>query len=256
MNIVVVLRQLPDLIEPLEIDESGSALDLEFATFIVNEYDEHALEQALLLKEAHGGQVTVVALDYGEVDNTLYAAAAKGADRVIKIPYDDDNPPLPKALAAFMSQVIRPLDADLILVGVQSYDELEGNMAPLLAVEMKLPYLGLIQGVEGEAGKTIKAYKEFPGASKASMSIQLPAVLGILTASQPPRYVPISRIRSVMKSIQFDEQQVELPAEESLTRINRLYPPETGERAEILEGDTDTISSKLIEIMQGKGVLK
>ena len=89
MNIVVVVRQVPDLIESLEIDASGTALDWDAASFIVNECDDHALEQALLLKEAGGGTVTVVALDLGDVDNTLYTAAAKGADRILKIPLDD-----------------------------------------------------------------------------------------------------------------------------------------------------------------------
>jgi len=100
MNIAVVVRQVPDLIEPLEVAASGNALDLGAATFIVNESDDHALEQALLLKAAGGGSVTVVALDFGDVDNTLYAAAAKGADRIVKIPLDADAPPSPGAAAA------------------------------------------------------------------------------------------------------------------------------------------------------------
>ncbi|NLX97168.1 MAG: hypothetical protein GXY83_13420 [Rhodopirellula sp.] len=78
MNIAVVVRQVPDLIEPLEIDDSGAALDFSSASFLVNESDDHALEQAILLKEAGGGTVTVIALDYGDVDNTLYTAAASG----------------------------------------------------------------------------------------------------------------------------------------------------------------------------------
>ena len=62
------------------------------ATFIVNESDDHALEQALLLKEAAGGSVTVVALDFGDVDNTLFTAAAKGADRIMKITLAEEVP--------------------------------------------------------------------------------------------------------------------------------------------------------------------
>ena len=97
MKIAVVVRQVPDLIEPLEVAGSGTALDLTSATFVVNESDDHALEQALLLKEAGGGSVVVVALNFGDVDNTLYAAAAKGADRVIKVALDGDTPPAPRA---------------------------------------------------------------------------------------------------------------------------------------------------------------
>ena len=96
MNIAVVVRQVPDLIEPLEIDPSGAALDLSSASFIVNESDDHALEQAILLKEAGGATVSVVALDFGDVDNTLYTAAAKGADRIVKISVEGE-PPSPRA---------------------------------------------------------------------------------------------------------------------------------------------------------------
>ena len=83
MRIAVVVRQVPDLIEPLEVDSSGESLDWGAASFVLNECDDHALEQALLLKERHGGTVIVVALDFGDVANSLYAAAAKGADRII-----------------------------------------------------------------------------------------------------------------------------------------------------------------------------
>ena len=108
MNIAVVVRQVPDLIEPLEIDSSGAALDLGSASFIVNESDDHALEQAILLKEAGGATVTVVALDFGDVDNTLYTAAAKGADRIIKISLEGD-PPSPRAAAALYAAAVKPL---------------------------------------------------------------------------------------------------------------------------------------------------
>ena len=106
MNIAVVVRQVPDLIETLEIDPSGSSLDWDAVSFIVNESDEHALEQALLLKEACGASVIVVALDWGDVDNTLYTAAAKGAERIIKIPVDEETPPTPRAAAALYAAAI------------------------------------------------------------------------------------------------------------------------------------------------------
>ena len=96
MKIAVVMRQVPDLIEPVEIDDSGAAVDLDGAVFLANEPDDHALEQALLIKDkVEGSTVTVIALDFGEVDNTLYTAAAKGADQIIKIPYDREWDPVP-----------------------------------------------------------------------------------------------------------------------------------------------------------------
>ena len=257
MNIVVVVRQVPDLIEPLEIVPSGDALDLDTASFILNESDDHALEQALLLKEAGGGSVTVVALDFGDVDNTLYTAAAKGADRIVKIACDGDAPPAARDSAAVYAEAIKPLEAELVLVGVQAHDELDGGLSPFLAAALELPYVGVIRGVKaGDAPGTVAACKEFPGAVMARMSVKLPAVLGILGADQPPRYVPVSRIRGAMKTAQFDESAATLAAGELLLSVSRLYPPAPATRAEMLSGSEEEIAGKIAEILAEKGLVK
>lgn len=257
MNLVVVIRQVPDLIEPLQIADSQKALDLDGATFIVNESDDHALEQALLLKEAVGGTVTVLAIDFGDVDNTLYTAAAKGADRIIKLAWEDQSvKPTPAVAAGIYAEAIKALGPDLVLVGVQAHDELEGVLAPWLAARLQLPYVGVIRGVRpGEAGAVV-VRKEFPGAVMSRMSVQTPAVLGILGAEQPPRYVPVSRIRAAQKSTQFDEQGVAVPAPPGVATVERLYFPEKGERAVILEGSPEEIAGRIVEILSEKGLLR
>ena len=84
-HIVVTAKMVPDLVEELEIAENGTALDMTWLRLIINEFDDHAIEQAILLKEKYGGQVTVVAPDLEGMDDVLYTAAAKGADRLIKL---------------------------------------------------------------------------------------------------------------------------------------------------------------------------
>lgn len=256
MNIAAIVRQVPDLIEPLEVDGSGAALDLGAATFIVNESDDHALEQALLLKEAGGGTVTVVAIDFGDVDNTLYAASAKGADQVVKIPWDDaSRSPPPQVAARMYAEAIRSLGPDLVLVGVQAHDELDGVLAPLVAAALELPYVGVIRGVKAADGGVL-ASKEFPGAVMAQFKVRLPAVLGILGADQPPRYVPVSRIRAAMKSTQFEEKEI-APAEVAVaTAVQRMYAPETGDRAEMLAGSADEVAAKIADLLAEKGLIR
>jgi len=258
MKIAVVVRQVPDLIEPLEVAASGTALDWDAASFLLNECDDHALEQALLLKEAGvASAVTVVALDFGEVDNTLYAAAAKGADRIVKIALEDAAPLRPRAAAAMYAEAIRPLQADLVLIGVQAHDELDGVLAPLLAESLGLPYVGVIRGVKpGAEPGTVAAFKEFPGAVIARMRVKLPAVLGILGADQPPRYVSVSRIRAAMKSAQFEEHAASAPSQEPSVAIRRLYPPAFGSRAQMLTGSEAEVAARIAEILVEKGLLK
>jgi electron transfer flavoprotein beta subunit len=256
MKIVVVLRQVPDLIEPLEVAADGAALDLGAASFLVNESDDHALEQALLLKEAGGGSVCAVALDFGEVDNTLYAAAAKGVDRIIKLACEPAAPPSPQTAAAMYAEAIKSLQADLVLVGVQAHDELVGVLPPLLAGALGLPYVGVIRGVKAGAAGTVAVCKEFPGAVMARMSVTLPAVLGILGADQPPRYVPVSRIRAAMKTTQFEEQSASVAARPAAVAVARLYPPASGSRAQMLTGSESDIAARVAAILAEKGLLK
>jgi len=132
MHILVLLKMVPDVVEDLEIAPDGKALDLEYLRMILSESDDHALEQALLMKERHGGKVTVLALDAPEVDDALFTAMAKGADRVVKVVGMDARSTTRQAASVF-AQVIRSetgsMPADLVLTGVQAIDDLDGLIA-------------------------------------------------------------------------------------------------------------------------------
>src|SRR5438445_6405073 len=85
MRIVVPVKQTPDLVEELDLNDDATDVDREFLKFVVSEWDDQALEEALLVKEATGAEVTVVALDDPDVDQVLYTALAKGADKAVKL---------------------------------------------------------------------------------------------------------------------------------------------------------------------------
>jgi electron transfer flavoprotein beta subunit len=144
-----------------------------------------------------------------------------------------------------------------VLVGVQAHDELQGVLPPLLAAALNLPYVGVIRGVKADAqGGAVSACKEFPGAVMSQMKVKLPAVLGILAAEQPPRYVPVSRIRAAMKATQFESCAVAAPAITPGLRIKRLSPPASGQRAEILQGSETEIAARIVGLLAGKGLVK
>jgi electron transfer flavoprotein beta subunit len=257
MNIVVVLRQVPDLTEPLQVADSGTSLDWDAVTFLTNESDEHALEQAILMKERGGGTVTVVALDFGEVDNALYAGVAKGADRVVKIPVDEQEPPSEQAAAAMFAEVIKGLEADVVMIGCRAHNELEGALGAPLAEALQLPHLGVVRGVEWtDDSSALRAYKQYPGAVKAQMSVRLPAVLGIQGADQPPRYVAVNRIRTAMMETSFDEQEPDAPELAAGMTITRMYLPEPAERAEMIQGAAEEVAARIARILERKGLIK
>jgi electron transfer flavoprotein beta subunit len=162
MDIVVLIKFVPDLVEDLEIDAATGLLDRNFLRLMPNELDEHALEQAIILKERHGGRVTVLALDTGDVDEALYTAVAKGADRVIKITGDGFDRGLGnRRIAAILRRAVGDVRFDLILTGTQAVDDLDGFVGALLAADLGLPYVGYVTQVVAADGRVV-ARKEYP----------------------------------------------------------------------------------------------
>jgi electron transfer flavoprotein beta subunit len=102
----------------------------------------------------------------------------------------------------------------------------------------------------------VTACKEFPGAVMARLKVKLPVVLGILGAEQPPRYVPVSRIRAAMKSTQFEESAATPCGGTPLLSVCRLYPPASGSRAEMLTGSEAEVAARIAEILVEKGLVR
>lgn len=255
MNIAVLIKLVPDLVEELEIDGTGTALDTTWLRLIINEVDEHALEQALLLKERGGGDVTVVTAEGDGAEDVLYAAAAKGSDRLIRlrgISFEDapGNHTLARAFAA----VLRDLEPDLVLTGVQAHNDLDGSLGPLLAEEMGMPYVGYLSGVQTEDG-VCRVMKEYPGGLAAEMEIALPAVLGIQASEEPPRYLAISRIRQAMKTATIVDREAEQPDTTGAPGVISMFTPEVGEAATMLTGADDEVAARIVEILSEQGLL-
>jgi len=256
MNIIVAVKQVPDLVEELEINVEGTGLDPDVLSFVLNEFDDHALEEALLLKEEAGGTVTVVGVDTtGELDQALYTAIAKGADRAIMVVGDFDEEGLSShAMARLLADAIRDLDYDLILVGVQAADDLDGQVAPMLAAHLGLPHVGVVTGVQVSNG-TATVHKEYWGGIMAEMEVSLPAVLGIQAARQAPRYAPVSRVRQAMKQATIEEIEADEVPEAPVALVQRMFTPEATGRAQFIEGDEEEVAERIVEILQERGIV-
>ena len=254
MNIVVPVKIVPDLVEELAIDSSGAALDTSWLRLIINEFDDHAMEQSLLLKEQAGGQVTVIAVEAEGVDDILFTAAAKGVDRLIKLGAEAGSTINNHALARALAALIRELKPELVLTGVQAHNDLDGSVGPLLAEYLGMPYIGYVAGVN-TSGDSVTVRKEYPGGLAGELQVKLPAVLGIQAAEKPPRYVAVSKVRQAMQTAKIEAQPC--PSLDSTGGLppTRLYQPEPTERATMIEGTVETVSAKILEILKSAGVM-
>lgn len=256
MRIAVLLKQVPDLVEEFEIDDDGTDIDRGFLSFVLNEFDNQALEEALLIKDATGAQVDAIALDDEEIDQALYTAVAKGADRAVKLTGTKSSETWvdTHTRAAVFAGWLGENQYDLILTGVQAADDLDGQLAPMLGALAGLPHVSVVVGVEVKDG-IAHVHQEYAGGSVAELEVRLPAVIGVQAARQEPRYAPISKIRQAQQEAGLQEEEVDVPTVATGLTVRRMYLPEQTDHAEMLEGSDEEIAGRIIELLRERGLL-
>jgi electron transfer flavoprotein beta subunit len=220
--------------------------------FVLNEFDEQSIEQAVLLKEAVGGTVTVIGVDLiGELDSVLHLALAKGADKAVKVSADEPGADS-HMQAKWLAEAIRGLSPDMIFTGVQASNDLDGQIGPMIAAYLDMPYIGGVSAVEVTDGTAIVT-KEFAGGMAGKYSVQLPMVVGVQAASKPPRYAPISKVRQVAQTAAIEKV---VPAGESTAGLTmkKMAPPAVTGHAEMIEGSAKEVAAKIVELLKGKGL--
>lgn len=253
MNITVLLKDVPDLVEELEVVDG--ALPVDDMAFVLSEWDDQALEEALLIKEETPSvTVTAVAIDTGDVDSLLYTALAKGADQAVKIVGDFSRELSNRERASIFAQYCREHGEDLILTGVQAIDDLDGQVAGLLAGLLGVPHASVVRDVHVSPNH-VTCIQEYSGGKMASLEISGPALLGVQAARKPPRYVTVAKVRQVQKNASLNEVEAERQAGPSLV-VRRLYKPEAAGHAEMWGDDLDTVVERLVGLLDEKKLLR
>jgi electron transfer flavoprotein beta subunit len=146
MNIVVAIKHIPSIADELPV--KGDNVDFDSVDFVLNEFDEQSIEQAVLVKEAVGGTVTVIGVDLiEELDNVLHMALAKGADKAVKITADEPGADS-HTQAKWLAEAIKGMSPDIVFAGVQASNDLDGQIGPMIAAYLDMPYIGGVSSVE------------------------------------------------------------------------------------------------------------
>ena len=260
MEILVCVKRVPDTSEnEIEIRSDGSDIERDDLVYSVNEWDNYAVEEAIQIRDRVGGAVTVVTVGDEEAEEVLRREMAMGADKGILIHAEGADKLDGRAIATLLKAEIEKGKYDLILTGAQA-DDGAGQVGGMLAAMMDVPYASLVNLLEVVDEKTVKAGREIAGGNQEINEMQLPCVLSIQTGINEPRYVGIRGIRKVASLDIPTRAPGDLGVDESAlgARLRRLdyFVPEAGEGAEMLEGGTDEIIEKLIEMLKAKGGLK
>ena len=262
MRIVVPVKAVPDLVEEIELNEDETGIDREYLTFVLGEWDSQALEEALLLKDASGAEVVAVGLaDDPEIDQILYTALAKGADAAVKLANASGAARSGPAgiriaeRAALLSGYLEAQPADLVISGVQAADDLEGQLPPTLGALLDLPHVSVAVSVEIDGGSAI-VRQEFAGGRSHELQVEMPAVIGVQSAHQAPRYAPISRIKQAMQTRELTEFTVSLPATGKGAVVRRMHRPEMSGHAEMLTGNAGAVADQIVDLLRARGLVK
>jgi electron transfer flavoprotein beta subunit len=194
MKIIVAIKQVPERDAPVRIASGSKWIEERELAWAMNEPDAYALEEALQLKEKHGGEVIVISAGPERVGSTIREALAKGADRAIHIVCDDLGARDALGVAKLIAAAIKPENPDLVLTGLQSEDLGLGQTGVILAELLELPHATLILHVE-KTGDGIKVKRELEEGWFQSIEMPLPAVLTMQSGGAKLRYATLMGIK-------------------------------------------------------------
>ena len=254
MNIAVAIRLMPKAGEELEVDASGTDIDRELVDMALNEFDDQALEEAVLIKEATGGTVTAVGLRAEGIDEALRLAYARGADRLVVVEAGEIDVYDSRTAALAFAEAFRGLAPDLVLTGVQTPSDVFGQLAPYLATTLGWPQANVVVGVTLADG-TARVVQEYAGGRLAVLGLRLPAVVGVQSASSPPRYVAMARLRQAMTEANAETLDVSVEAPAAASRLVSLARPAPQTQATMLEGDAEQVAGQILAVLRERGAL-
>jgi len=247
MKIIVAIKQVPDRDAQVRIDSAGKWIDESDLQFALNESDAYALEEALQLKEKHGGEVIVLSAGPERIGQTIREALAKGADRAINIACDDMGTRDALGVARLLAAAAKQESPDLVLTGLQSEDLGLGQTGVIVAELLGLPHASLILHVEKtDAGLNVK--RELEEGWFQQIEIPLPAVLTIQSGGNKLRYATLMGIKRAKTKEVRQLAAVELgEAAPPVVVLDRVTLPSKQKSTQMLPGSPKEAAAALVE---------
>lgn len=232
MKIVVCIKQVPDTETKVRIGSDGKTIETSDVNYILNPYDEYAVEEALQIKEKQGtGEVTVLSLGPERVTSAIRTALAMGADKAIHINVDDtylDS----YAVSTALSKALQEAEYDLILMGKQAVDDDNAQTGPRIASLLDIPCVSVVTQLDIHDDH-LTAEREVEGGVEV-VEANLPAIVTCQKGLNEPRYASLKGIMMAKKK-PIEEKTIEV-AEAKLATLKMEYPPARKEGKIVGEG--------------------
>ncbi|MFC1859701.1 electron transfer flavoprotein subunit beta/FixA family protein [Thermodesulfobacteriota bacterium] len=258
MKILVCIKQVIDTSGTIKIDSAGQWVSITPATnFDLNRFDEYAVEEALKIKETiPGTTIDILTVGPARALAALKRAQGLGADHGIHLLTGGEGYVSPFAIAAWIASVAQNRKYDLILTGVMSEDEMQGQVGPTIAALLKRPYATAVIFEQLSADQTsVYVEREIEGGLRDTLELKLPALLSIQTGINTPRYPKLTNMLRAKR----EEAEI-IPAEQlnppdqrqTVTRINH---PQKLRAGRVLAGDPEEKARQLLRIFYERGII-
>lgn len=220
MNIFVCISHVPDTTTKIQVGSDGKQIDTTGVTFILNPYDEFAIEEALQLKEARGGEVTAVCAGSDDVKETIRKALAMGVDRGLHIKLDRPRDSHGTAMA--IHEAVASRNPEVVFLGRQSIDYDGWQMAGLLGEMLGWPSVTVVSSLTIDPDGAITAERDIEG-GKETVAALLPAVISTQKGLNNPRYPKLQGIMAAKKKP--IEEHVPSAYDDRVVVLEMVKPP-------------------------------
>jgi electron transfer flavoprotein beta subunit len=255
MKIIVAIKQVPERDARIRISPGAKWIDLQDVEFALNESDAYALEEALLLKEANGGEVIVISAGPERVGRTIREALAKGADRAIHIESADEDELAgydALGVARLLAAAIKDEQPDLVLTGLQSDDLGLGQTGVILAELLNLPHATLILKIE-KTDNGLKVLRELEDGWFQHLELPIPALLTIQSGNTKLRYATLMGIKKAktkeVRTVSVADLVAADPALKAapVVELEEVLLPSKQRTTQLLTGTPAEAAAKLVE---------
>ncbi|GEL05065.1 electron transfer flavoprotein subunit beta/FixA family protein [Rummeliibacillus stabekisii] len=250
MNIYVLVKRTFDTEEKIVLN--GGAIQEDGAEFIINPYDEYAIEEAIQVRDAQGGEVTVVTIGGEDAEKQLRTALAMGADKAVLINTEDDVEDLDQySVAHILSEYLKDKDADLILGGNVAIDGGSGQVGPRLAELLGINYVTTITNLEIDSD-TVKIVRDVEGDSEV-IETSLPLLVTAQQGLNEPRYPSLPGIMKAKKKpleeLELDDLDIDEDDVEAKTETVEIFLPAEKEAGRVLQGELKDQVKELVQLL-------
>ncbi|MBT2644256.1 electron transfer flavoprotein subunit beta/FixA family protein [Bacillus sp. ISL-41] len=250
MNIYVLMKRTFDTEEKITI--ANGKINEDGAEFIINPYDEYAIEEAIQVRDAHGGEVTVVSVGNEETEKQLRTALAMGADKAVLINIEDDVEDGDQfTTAKILAEYLKDKEADLILGGNVAIDGGSGQVGPRVAEQLGMPYVTTITKLEIN-GTTATITRDVEGDSEV-IETSLPVLVTAQQGLNEPRYPSLPGIMKAKKKpldeLELDDLDLDEDDVEAKTKTIEIYLPPQKEAGKVLQGELADQVKELVNLL-------